>query len=190
MASSSSSGDTSGGLERNHKGETGQIIGVAKSPIPLMDNISFWNVRGLHATNKQRELAVLCHKNKVGLFGVLESKLKENEMRDGCLRYFRGWKAAHNLQHHRGGRIWVLRNPCAFEVQVLKSHTQFLHLEVLNKAFGQVFFVTVLYGSNKLAERRVLWEQLCTIATVCGPWLIGGISTMFWSPWRDKRVVL
>lgn len=45
-----------------------------------MDRIAFWNVRGIHAPNKQRELAFLCNKNKVGLLGILKGKMKAFEM--------------------------------------------------------------------------------------------------------------
>lgn len=59
-------------------------------------------------------------------------------------------------------------------MQVLCTHGQFMHLQVLHKALGQKIMVTVVYGSNKLVERKVLWDQLCSLGSITAPWLVGG----------------
>jgi len=41
-----------------------------------MDNIVSWNIRGLNWPNKQEEVRSFLHKNKVGMIGLLETKVK------------------------------------------------------------------------------------------------------------------
>lgn len=127
-----------------------------------MDRIAFWNVRGLHAPNKQRELAFLCNKNKIGLLGMIESKMKTKEM---CsYKFFRDWRMENNLHSHPGGRIWVLWRPQEYEVVVLMEHAQFLHLRVKSKVMRMEFQLTIVYGDNRLQARKKLWSKLCGLA--------------------------
>lgn len=96
-------------------------------------------------------------------------------MCNGCLRYLKGWHNAHSLAQHRGGRIWVLWCPAIYEVTMLQTHTQFMHLQVYSKSLGKLFYVTVVYGSNKLAERKILWGKLKSVALGINlPWVVGG----------------
>jgi len=45
-----------------------------------MDNIASWNVRGLNNPNKQKDAKLFLSKSKVGLMGLVETKVrKENE---------------------------------------------------------------------------------------------------------------
>lgn len=39
-----------------------------------------WNVRELNAPNKQKEVKLLCNEEKVGLIGLLETKIKKDKM--------------------------------------------------------------------------------------------------------------
>lgn len=45
-----------------------------------MDKISFWKLRGLNMADKQREVHLFMHTNKVGLFGLLETKVKREKV--------------------------------------------------------------------------------------------------------------
>lgn len=45
--------------------------------LPLnMDNLMCWNVRGMNAPNKQKEVKVFCNKENIGLIGLLKTKNK------------------------------------------------------------------------------------------------------------------
>ena len=41
-----------------------------------MDNVVSWNVGGLNWPNKQEDLKLFLYLNKVGLIGLLETKIK------------------------------------------------------------------------------------------------------------------
>ena len=42
-----------------------------------MDSIIPWNIRGLNWLNKQEDLRVFLYTNKVGLIGLMETKIKK-----------------------------------------------------------------------------------------------------------------
>lgn len=86
-----------------------------------MDRVTFWNVRGLNASNKQQELQHYCRINKVGFLGLIESKLKKRGMEICHAKHFNLWCLTHNLDHHARGRIWVLWQPIEYEVDVLDT---------------------------------------------------------------------
>lgn len=45
----------------------------------LMDNIGFWNTRGLNKLAKQREVNPFMHYTRVDLFGLLETKIERGK---------------------------------------------------------------------------------------------------------------
>ena len=57
-----------------------------------MHNIASWNVRGLNNPNKQEDVKLFLNKSKIGLVGLMETKVrKQNEMKV-AQRLFGGWQ--------------------------------------------------------------------------------------------------
>lgn len=83
-----------------------------------MDKLEFWNVRGLNRQDKQREVNMYLHNAKVGLFGLLETKIKRQTIYMASANLCNRWSFSHNLAHHPGGRIWVLSKPNIFNVNI------------------------------------------------------------------------
>lgn len=46
----------------------------------IMDNILCWNVRGMNASNKQKEVKLLYNKEEIVLIGKLETKLNTEKI--------------------------------------------------------------------------------------------------------------
>ncbi|XP_074288572.1 uncharacterized protein LOC141613726 [Silene latifolia] len=61
------------------EGEWLRVVRILQRPF-LMHNIGFWNIEGLNDLNKQKVVKWFMHNNGVGLFGVLETKLKPNTL--------------------------------------------------------------------------------------------------------------
>ncbi|KAL3034163.1 hypothetical protein AAZX31_02G178000 [Glycine max] len=61
------------------------------------------------------------------------------------------------------GGIWCLWNFDLWKVEILHSEHQFVHMKIGLKK-QPMWFITVVYGSPKLQERRSLWEYLSNIA--------------------------
>jgi len=45
-----------------------------------MNNLASWNIWGLNWPNKQEDVKIFLHENKIGLVGLLETKIKENKV--------------------------------------------------------------------------------------------------------------
>jgi len=81
-----------------------------------MDNIVSWNIRGLNWTNKQEDLRSLLHMNKVGMIGLMETKIKmENDSRTAA-RAFPRWKWDNNSTPNIKGRLWIAWHPRQYDV--------------------------------------------------------------------------
>jgi len=86
---------------------------------PLMNNISSWNIRGLNWPNKQEEVKIFFHNNKVGLIGLFEIKVKEKNVEKIAGSIFIGWRWAHNFELNRKGQIWVAWHLRPYAVDVV-----------------------------------------------------------------------
>lgn len=65
----------------------------------------------MNAPNKQKEVKLLCNEERVGLVGLLETKIKMNKIEQVAATLFGGWKYLTNLDHHYNGRIWITWKP-------------------------------------------------------------------------------
>ncbi|XP_074305317.1 uncharacterized protein LOC141640395 [Silene latifolia] len=54
-------------------------MGVELIKEMILDKIGFWNIRGMNNPNKQLAISKFLHQNKVGLFGLVETKIKEHD---------------------------------------------------------------------------------------------------------------
>ena len=110
---------------------------------------------------------------KVGLVGLLKTKLKAGRFAEVQRTMLQLWCITTNFSRIKGGRILVAWLQDFFEVDVVCTENQFIHMKVLNKAVNQMFEMTVVYGSNDSKERIKLWQGLKQIGRDCkGPWLI------------------
>ena len=70
-----------------------------------MDNIVSWNIRGLNWQNKQEDLRFFLHINKVGLIGLMETKIKLENDNKIAARAFVRWKRENNSTSNIKGRL-------------------------------------------------------------------------------------
>ncbi|XP_074315486.1 uncharacterized protein LOC141651685 [Silene latifolia] len=137
-----------------------------------MHSLGFWNVRGLNDLNKQRVVRSFLHNNGVGLFGLLETKLKPSILLNRNTSICDGWSVSTNCSWHKGSRIWVLWKSDLFYIQFLSYSAQHIHMLVHSRVDDKNFQLTMIYAFNGLHERIELWNTLKEIsATCCTPWL-------------------
>ena len=67
----------------------------------------FWDVRGMNKRYKQKEIKLLLQ-NKVSLAGLVETRVKRNNVRSVMQGIAPGWKALHNYEDNPNGRIWLI----------------------------------------------------------------------------------
>ncbi|XP_074283489.1 uncharacterized protein LOC141608037 [Silene latifolia] len=145
-----------------------------------MHIIGFWNVRGLNDLNMQKVVKWFMHNQGVGLFGLLETKLKPSTLLKRDTYICDGWSVTTNCSWHKGGRIWIFWRSQCFDIQFLAYDAQFIHMMVHSKTDGKKFLLAMIYAFNGLHERIELWNFLKGVATHCtDPWLwLGDFNTV------------
>ncbi|XP_074320900.1 uncharacterized protein LOC141657531 [Silene latifolia] len=140
-----------------------------------MIKLGFWNVRGLNREEKQKFVNNFLHKNKVAVFGLLETKIKASNKNKSMYRVFQDWSLTSNNNKHPGGRIIVLWNPHWADIHILEYDAQYIHMSVLDKIGNNQFHYTIVYAYNGISERESLWSNMSRIArSMSGPWAVGG----------------
>ena len=72
-----------------------------------MNNILVWNVRGLNKAKKQLDMAHFLAQHNVNLFGLLETKVKQNKLGSLYQRLCPGRCFSHNLPWDNSERIII-----------------------------------------------------------------------------------
>ncbi|XP_074292776.1 uncharacterized protein LOC141619656 [Silene latifolia] len=113
--------------------------------------------------------------NKVGLFGILEAKIKSRNWNKVTNNICSNWAICTNSHLHSGGRIWIIWDPFLFEVDILDVTIQCIHTKVFDKARRKDFYFTVVYGLNSLGDREPLWQSIRSYhLQLNSPWLLCG----------------
>ncbi|XP_057248240.1 uncharacterized protein LOC130590220 [Beta vulgaris subsp. vulgaris] len=109
------------------------------------------------------------------LFGFLETRVKAVNFDKVFPKICKDWSIVTNYSHHLGGRIWLAWIPSLFVVDIRCIGDQYVHCEVLHRASGSFFWLTIVYGLNDRAERKRLWSKLCQISSnLQGAWIVMG----------------
>lgn len=122
-----------------------------------------WNVRGFNNPRKQKDVLGLIHENKVGLCGLVETKIQPKNARNVIQNMFNSWSVTSNFHTHKGGRILVAWLPSVFDITVIMATTEFVHTRVLHIPTGKCWCFTVIYSFNVLGDRQDLWRDLYSI---------------------------
>ncbi|XP_074289335.1 uncharacterized protein LOC141614488 [Silene latifolia] len=145
--------------------------------------MGFWNVRGLNSPNKQKYVKWFLQHHDIGLFGLLEMKVKPsslNRVRDSLCT---GWCVSTNSQWHKGGRVWLLWKLHLYQIQFLEYNAQFIHVKVGELNSGGSFYLTLVYAFNDLQDRKALWHRLSHFKSIInGLWIVMGDFNTVLSP--------
>ena len=129
-----------------------------------MDNFVSWNIRGLNWPNKQEDLRIFLHTHKIGLIGLMETKIKvENDSRIAA-RVFPNWRWDNNTTPHIKGRLWIAWHPQKYDLQVMQKTDQIIHCYATQLSTLKKFFITFVYGMNHAYQRQPMWESLLDIS--------------------------
>ncbi|XP_074271406.1 uncharacterized protein LOC141595341 [Silene latifolia] len=139
-----------------------------------MGSIGFWNVRGINSTNKQNDVRYFLHNNNVGIFSLLETRVHSNSINKVHQGIENNWSLVHNNSVHDGGRIWVIWDSGNYTIDTISIEAQVIYVKV-TCITGQMWWMSVIYGFNRVNERLPLWTSLRSMRQVVnGPWLIMG----------------
>ena len=141
-----------------------------------MISFASWNIRGLNASSKQREVARLIGHHRVSVCAILENKVKRNRKEEVKNRVFRNWILEDNYDYDEGGRIWVAWDPEKVKVRVVFKSLQTIMCHVTSVDNNFMTWCSFVYGVNDAKGRKQLWEELVYHARlfVNEPWIVLG----------------
>ncbi|XP_062114409.1 uncharacterized protein LOC133825494 [Humulus lupulus] len=142
-------------------------------------SIGSWNVRGLNNKGKQESVSEFCNVNKIGVGGLLETKLKGNKVQELMDKKFASWEFYNSPIVE--GRLLIIWRKSFVRVLVIAEFAQHVHCVV--KMAGQVnaFCLTFVYGFNAIEDRKILWQNLVQLNFPVSPWLIlGHFNSVFY----------
>ncbi|XP_074289068.1 uncharacterized protein LOC141614210 [Silene latifolia] len=157
-----------------------------------MYSLGFWNIRGLNDLNKQKVVKWFMHNNRVGLFRLLETKLKPGNLLKKYTSICDGWSVSTNCSWHKGGRIWVLWKPSLFDIHFLSYSAQHIHMPKFSEECNAPWlwlgdFNTVLSPVERLggSTSDAEMEHFQDCVFICCTEDIAAIGALF--TWSNKQ---
>ena len=111
-----------------------------------MDRLGFQNVRGMNKVSKQHDIRKYIQANNVGLFGLLETKIKGSNWIQAKNNICDQWMVCTNSSHHRGGKIWLIQDPKIVQVDIIETTAQCILAYVTDLVRQTKFWITLVYG--------------------------------------------
>ncbi|XP_074278368.1 uncharacterized protein LOC141601959 [Silene latifolia] len=140
-----------------------------------MGSIGFWNVMGMNSENKQKDIRWFLHNNNIGIFGLLETRVRLSSINKVQQGIRNEWTMVNNIGSHDGGRVWIIWDATNYKVEVLSCEAQVINTKVTFLPTGDIWWMSVVYGFNKANERIHLWQSLQLMQhVVSGPWVVMG----------------
>ncbi|XP_060182637.1 uncharacterized protein LOC132612529 [Lycium barbarum] len=107
--------------------------------------------------------------------GLVETKIKEPKFTTCLNKVAKGWKYIHNYAHAINGRVWIIWKEADVGVTVVETHGQYIHCTIADRTTDFTCFLTIVYGSNSLEERKDLWAGMLRLGgAITTPWCICG----------------
>ncbi|XP_062086443.1 uncharacterized protein LOC133792553 [Humulus lupulus] len=132
----------------------------------------------MNKKDKQNAILSICRENKVGFGAFFETKLKHEKIKEVFENNFHNWD--YFSSPIVSGRILVVWQTKFVKVDILLEDPQLVHCRIKVSGQQEFFFATVVYGSNSMGERKLLWDKLASIGQLKSLWIIfGDFNAMF-----------
>ncbi|KAL1532348.1 hypothetical protein AAHA92_32372 [Salvia divinorum] len=136
--------------------------------------VATWNVRGMQQLPRQAAIADFVHKHKIDVVGLLETKLKKQNVEYFLKNKFNEWKAVDNFELINNSRMLLLWNPRRVELEVVSVEEQAIHAKIRCLTSNNSFNFTLVYGLHSVPDRRPLWDSLIDHVLQDVPTLVSG----------------
>ncbi|XP_062088802.1 uncharacterized protein LOC133795366 [Humulus lupulus] len=147
-------------------------------------SIGSCNVRGLNNKGKQESVLEFCNVNKIGVGGLLETKLKGNKVQELMDNKFTTWEFYNSPIVE--GRLLIIWRKSFVRVLVIAESAQHVHCVVKMAGKVNAFCLTFVYGFNAIEDRKILWYNLMQLSFPVSPWLIlGDFNSVFFTDDRS-----
>jgi hypothetical protein len=118
--------------------------------------IGCWNVRGLNYPIKHSELLQLIHQERIALFGLVETRVRDRNKDKVSQLLLSNWSFLYNYDFSCRGRIWVCWNADVVKVDVFGMLDQAIHVSVTILSTNICFNASIIYGDNNASLREAL----------------------------------
>ncbi|KAF7829553.1 ribonuclease H [Senna tora] len=140
-------------------------------------NFLIWNCRGTASRSFPGLIRDLKRKFRVDFLALIETHQEGTNAQRIVNKFGFNHREMVEAVGHSGG-IWCMWNECGHGFQVVLKHDQFIHFKVMEGS--HIWFLTVVYGSSRVAQRRELWNCLNILgASISDPWCIVGDFNAF-----------
>lgn len=107
-----------------------------------------WNIRGLNGHKKRRVVAQWLSFNKPLIGGLLETRVREDNLLSLLATSLHGWSyESNNSQTALNGRIVLIWNP-SLSVVTYQKNDPYVLCGVFNPASNQSFTIVFVYAKN------------------------------------------
>lgn len=147
-----------------------------------MIKLGAWNIRGLNDLLKQKEVRSLILVNNFSLMGVVETKVRFENLQSTISHYFpMGWSSVHNYTSGPVTRILLGWDPLKMSITHIFHSEQIRIVDVVLLDSKKNFLLLIVYGCNRSSDRRVLWSDMRAVYHGFGdrPWIqLGDFNTV------------
>ncbi|XP_025702516.1 uncharacterized protein [Arachis hypogaea] len=132
-----------------------------------------WNCRGAASESFSHTFLEIVRINKPDIVILLETRCSGEKARKIISKSGFDFYHIEEAVGFSGG-IWVMWKDPNIVISILKSKTQYVHMNV-KKDFDEDWFLTAVYASPREVNRRELWNDIKMIKNgIRGPWLVVG----------------
>ncbi|GKC84811.1 RNA-directed DNA polymerase, eukaryota, reverse transcriptase zinc-binding domain protein, partial [Tanacetum coccineum] len=116
----------------------------------------------MNFSHKQSEVRRIIFENKLSVFAILESHVKDSNLVKLCTSIFKHWDWTSNGNLcNKGTRIILGWNHYDVDVTVINQTDQVIHTRIWLKVEKKEVFCSFIYAHNRYIQRRSLWNDLC-----------------------------
>lgn len=156
----------------------------------MCKDIFCWNVRGFNIYSHRNGFKNWFKSNKPLLGGLLETHVKQLKHVKFINELLPGWLHEDNYVFSDLGKIWLLWHP-SVRVVVISKSLQMITCEVTWPDPQSEFVVSMVYASNSVEERKLLWSELEAISSTQAvrgkPWIVLGDFNQVLQPQEHSK---
>lgn len=89
-----------------------------------------WNVGGINKRHKQKELKFLLKSRKIRIVGLVETRVKQQNVNKISSNILPVWGIITNHQSNNNGRIWFARDPNVYKAVAIHITSQLIHCSI------------------------------------------------------------
>jgi hypothetical protein len=127
---------------------------------------------------------------KVSILGLVETKVKlENLVRIQAAMVPR-WGIVHNYSSHKLGRIWLCWDLGKVSVEAIHIREQMITCKVTSTYGGGSWILSIVYGATQGSDRRRLFHGMTFIKGLVSQfsWLITGAFNVVKAPQEKSGI--